>query len=53
LPKIIEIGKYSFKLQLKMSGCFVETHCSSIIFYSGLGDKHHYKDHCSVKCRVR
>ena len=27
MPKIIEIGKYLFKLQLKMSGVFFETHC--------------------------
>ena len=29
MPKIISIGKYLFKLQLKMSGVFFETHCRS------------------------
>ena len=29
MPKIIEIGKYLFKLQLKMSGVFFETQCRS------------------------
>ena len=29
MPKIIEIGKYLFKLQLKMLECFFETHCST------------------------
>jgi len=28
VPKIIEIRKYLFKLQLKLSGVFFETHCS-------------------------
>jgi len=27
VPKIIEIGKYLFKLQLKMLEVFFETHC--------------------------
>ena len=27
MPKIIEIGKYLLKLQLKMSEVFFETHC--------------------------
>jgi len=27
MPKIIKIGKYLFKLRLKTSGVFLETHC--------------------------
>jgi len=34
VPKIIEIGKYLFKLQLKMSVCFFETHCICNLSYS-------------------
>ena len=37
MPKIIEIGKYLFKLQLKMSGVFFETHCR----YTELPDGEH------------
>ena len=40
MPKIIEIGKYLFKLQLKMSGVFFETH-SRLSSYTSQRIIHH------------